>query len=237
MLRRREFGRIRSALAASSHFQSLTAADLNRLAELGRLQRLRNAERAARAGTHDDQLWIILSGAVRVSSYTPGTREFVYAVLGPGSYFGLATAVHRATFTADARAFGATDLAVFSGASICGMLDERPRLWGHVSGLLARRLQLALLILRDNSVAPLPERTARRILGHALSRDLRGLSEVPVRMTQADLALMLGAGRSRTNAALKTLERRGLIRVGYRGITIIDLPGLRALAGPGTHAY
>jgi CRP-like cAMP-binding protein len=78
---------------------------------------------------------------------------------------------------------------------------------------------------------------ARRLLGHALSSDLRGLSEVPVRMTQADLALMLGAGRSRTNAALKTLERRGLIRVGYRGITIIDLPGLRVLAGPETYAY
>jgi CRP/FNR family transcriptional regulator, cyclic AMP receptor protein len=237
MLRRREFARIRSALASSSHFQSLAAADLDRLAELGRLQRLRHAERAARAGEHDDQLWVVLSGAVRVSSHTPGKREFVYAVLGPGSYFGLATAVRRATFTADARAFGTTDLAVFSGTSLCAILDERPRLWRHVSGLLARRLRLALLTLRDNSVAPLPERIARRLLGHALSSDLRGLRQVEVRMTQADLALMLGASRSRTNAALKILERRGLFRVGYRGITILDLPGLRRLAGPGIYAY
>src|SRR5688500_11813076 len=67
MLRRREFGRIRSALAASSHFQGLEAADLDRLAQLGRLQRLRHAERAARADAQDDHLWIVLSGAVRVS--------------------------------------------------------------------------------------------------------------------------------------------------------------------------
>ena len=237
MLRQREFGRIRSALASSAHFQALAGADLDRLAELGRLQRLRHAERAGRAGTQDEQFWIVLSGAVRVSTVAPGAKEYVYAVLGPGSYFGLGTAVRQAIFTADARAFGTTDLAALSGTSLCGLLDERPRLWRHVSGLLARRLRLALLILRDNSVAPLPERMARRLLGHALSSDLRGLREVPLRMTQADLALMLGAGRSRTNAALKTLERRGLIRVGYRGITIIDLPALRALAGPGTYAY
>jgi len=237
MLRRREFGRIRSALASSSHFQALAAADLDRLAELGRLQRLRHAEHAARSGARDDQLWIVLSGAVRVSSQAPGAKEYVYAVLGPGSYFGLATAVRHAAFTADAHAFGATDLAAFPGAALLAMLDERPRLWRHVSSLISRRLRLALLTLRDNSVAPLPERIARRLLGHALSSDLRGLTQVPVRMTQADLALMLGASRSRTNAALKILERRSLIRVGYRGITIIDLPGLRALAGPGIYAY
>src|SRR5688500_8440882 len=71
LLRRQEFGRIRSALAASSHFQALQAADLDRLAQLGRLQRLRHAERAARADAQDDHLWIVLSGAVRVSTQTP----------------------------------------------------------------------------------------------------------------------------------------------------------------------
>src|SRR5574339_243286 len=85
MLRRREFGRIRSALSSSTHIQA------------------------------------------------PGVKEYVYAVLGPGSYFGLATAVRRAAFTAEARAFGATDLAVFTAAELLGMLEERPLLWKHIS--------------------------------------------------------------------------------------------------------
>jgi CRP/FNR family transcriptional regulator, cyclic AMP receptor protein len=237
MLRRREFGRIRSALASSTHFQLLEAAELDQLAALGRQQHLRHAQRVAQPDAHDDRLWIILSGAVRVSSQTPGSREYVYAVLGPGSYFGLADALRGATFTAEARAFGDTTLAVFRGAALAAMLEERPRLWRHVSRLLAHRLRLALAIMRDNSGAPLPERIARRLLGHALSNDVRGLAEVAVRMTQADLALMLGVSRSRVNAGLKHLEREGLIRAGYRGITIADLPGLRGLAGPGTQGY
>jgi CRP/FNR family cyclic AMP-dependent transcriptional regulator len=237
MVTRREFGRIRSALAASAHFQSLDAPDLDRLAQLGRLQQLRHGERASRDGSYEDRFCIILDGAVRVSSQAPGAKEYVYAVLGPGSYFGLATAVRRAAFTADARAFGATDLAVFPGPALVELLDQQPRLWKHVSGLLSLRLRLALLALRDNSIAPLPERLARRLLGHALSSDLRGAQQVEVRMTQADLALMLGASRARINAALKALERAGLVRAGYRGITILDLPGLRRLAGPGIYAF
>ena len=35
----------------------------------------------------------------------------------------------------------------------------------------------------------------------------------------------------------ETLEDTGLIKAGYRGITILDMQGLRKLAGPGIYAY
>ena len=157
MLRRPEFGRIRSALAASSHFQSLDGSDLDRLAQLGRLHHLRHGERAARNGAYEDRFYLILSGAVRVSSQMPGAKEFVFAVLGPGSYFGLATA-GTAAFTADARAFGPTDLAVFPDPprSSC---STSARGCGSTSGSF-RAACASRLVLRDNSVAPL-ERIAR----------------------------------------------------------------------------
>ena len=237
MTRRPEFARIRAALAASAHFHSLPEIDLDRLASLGRLQHLAHGARHARVGANDDSLWVILSGAMRVSTAAPGVREYVYAVLGPGSFFGLSTAVRRAPFTVEARAFGSTELASFSAAALAELLDDRPLLWRHVSGMLSRRLRLALLVLRDNTVAPLPERIARRVLAHAMSTDMQSRAEIQVRMTQADLALMLGASRSKTNAALKELEKRGLLDAGYRGITIRDVPGLRAFAGTEVQAF
>lgn len=237
MIRRPEFARIRAALAASAHFRSLPSIDLDRLASLGRLQRLPHGGRPAGGGTNDDALWVILNGAMRVSTAAPGAKEYVYAVLGAGSFFGLSTAVRRAPLTIDARAFGKTDLASFSASALTELLDDRPMLWRHVSGMLSRRLRLALLVLRDNSVAPLPERIARRVLAHAMSTDLDSRAEIQVRMTQADLALMLGASRSKTNAALKDLEKRGLLDAGYRGITIRDVPGLRAFAGTEVQAF
>ena len=50
-------------------------------------------------------------------------------------------------------------------------------------------------------------------------------------MTQGDLARMLGTSRSRTNSELRRLESEGLIRSGYRSITLLDLPRLRELGG------
>jgi CRP/FNR family transcriptional regulator, cyclic AMP receptor protein len=236
MIRRPEFARIRAALSASAHFHSLAAIDLQRLASLGHLRHLAHAARPTR-GSNDDSLWVILSGAMRVSSAPPGVKEYVYAVLGPGSFFGLSSAVRRAPLTIEARAFGKTDLAAFSGDELAELLDDRPLLWRHVSRMLERRLRLALLVLRDNSVAPLPERIARRVLAHALSSDLSARSEIHVRMTQSDLALMLGASRSKTNAALKVLESRGLLDAHYRGITIRDLARLRSFAGADVQAF
>src|SRR6188474_1051121 len=70
MIRRPDFARIRAALAASAHFHSLDSIDLDRLASLGRLQHLTHGARPTR-GASDDSLWVILSGAMRVSSAAP----------------------------------------------------------------------------------------------------------------------------------------------------------------------
>ena len=58
-----------------------------------------------------------------------------------------------------------------------------------------------------------------------------------LRMTQHDLARMLDAGRSRTNTALKRMETQGLVRTGYRTITLLDVEALRRLAGDGIVAF
>jgi Mn-dependent DtxR family transcriptional regulator len=56
-------------------------------------------------------------------------------------------------------------------------------------------------------------------------------------MTQTDLARMLGTSRSRVNSQLRRLESEGLVRSGYRGITLLDLPRLRTLAGKDVKAF
>jgi len=79
-------------------------------------------------------------------------------------------------------------------------------------------------------VAALRERLVRRLL--VLHPAIEpGSGEAVLPMTQADLARMLGTSRSRANAELRRLESEGLVRSGYRGITLLDVPRLRELAG------
>jgi CRP/FNR family cyclic AMP-dependent transcriptional regulator len=54
-----------------------------------------------------------------------------------------------------------------------------------------------------------------------------GVGEV-LRITQQELAYLVGLSRQRVNEALTTLEGRRLIRVEYGGLRVLDLAGLRS---------
>jgi CRP/FNR family transcriptional regulator, cyclic AMP receptor protein len=224
--------RIRLALARSAHFGKLSPEVLDRLTSMARMRHARHGERLGSSDGRDDQLWIVVSGAVRISTRPQqGSREVVHAVLGSGSFFGLANAVQHGPYTFDARAFGTTDLAVVDGARVQAGLEQYPRLWRRVSGLLAHRLKVALDVIADNRALPLAERLVRRLIGVATSTELLEGAQPTVHMTQGDLARMLDAGRSKINLALKRLETQGVLRTGYRTITLLDMAALRKLAG------
>jgi CRP-like cAMP-binding protein len=231
--------RIRALLEKSVHFRDLQPADLDALAGLGRLRLLRDGEVAGRAGRTSDELWIVLAGGLRLSSVTEAGEEFVYAVLGTGSFYGLGNVVGTPNTLTDARAFGPTELAIFDGARLREMLDRNPRLWRHVTGLLVRRLSLAMSVIRDISVASLEQRMVRRLLGQAMSggADITGGGSIELRVNQSDLSRMLGSSRSRVNAALKRLESKGVLEVGYRTVRLTDLAALREIAGPEVFAF
>jgi CRP-like cAMP-binding protein len=52
-------------------------------------------------------------------------------------------------------------------------------------------------------------------------------AEGNIKMSQVELAQLAGVSRSIVNRVLQRLERRGLLKVDYRSITLIDPQGLR----------
>jgi CRP-like cAMP-binding protein len=166
---RTEIARVRTCLAGSVHFRALQADDLDRLASLSRVYRLRDGQPLYKADGAVDALWIVLSGSLRISSIGDD-EEYVYALLGPGSFFGLGFILggHQG-LSVGASAYGATDVAAIDGSRFLQLLDQRPHLWRHFAGVVVRRLSLAMLAMRDISSTSLRERIVRRLLGQAIS--------------------------------------------------------------------
>jgi DNA-binding XRE family transcriptional regulator len=54
-----------------------------------------------------------------------------------------------------------------------------------------------------------------------------GVGEV-LRITQQELAYLVGLSRQRVNEALTALSTQGVIRVEYGGLRVLDLPALRS---------
>ncbi|WP_334134953.1 Crp/Fnr family transcriptional regulator, partial [Tepidimonas sp.] len=58
-----------------------------------------------------------------------------------------------------------------------------------------------------------------------------GVGEV-LRITQQELAYLVGLSRQRVNRALARWERSGAIRVEYGGLRVLDLEALRSAGRP-----
>ncbi len=48
-----------------------------------------------------------------------------------------------------------------------------------------------------------------------------------LRITQQELGYLVGLSRQRVNEALTRLQARGLIRIEYGGVRVLDLPALQ----------
>jgi DNA-binding GntR family transcriptional regulator len=56
-----------------------------------------------------------------------------------------------------------------------------------------------------------------------------GVGEL-LRITQQELGYLIGLSRQRTNEALNSLQDKGLIRIEYGGVRVLDLERLRGAA-------
>ena len=55
-----------------------------------------------------------------------------------------------------------------------------------------------------------------------------GVGEI-LRITQQELAYLVGLSRQRVNMALSTLQEQALIRIDYGGVRVLNLAGLRSI--------
>lgn len=225
-----ERARVLEALGRNPALASVAPEDLVALAGLASVRSLRPGERAGSEGAGAQAVCLVLGGCLRISSVSGEGREFVYEMLGPGAFHGLGNVLRASVQEAQAHAAGRASVATIEAKGLRRMLGERPHLWPSIMAILQGRVVTALSLLRGQG-ASLRQRIAHRLLAQALScgKALAGGRPV-LRLSQADLAQMLGASRSRVNKALADLEGMGLLRAGYRTIELLQPDGLRRLA-------
>jgi len=222
--------RIRVVLGRSPHSKLLHGDVLDRLAGIGHIERYKGGELIHAAWQPVRKLWLVLSGGLRVTELTPDGDALTTAVLGEGSYFALGSLVKDGTpVKSEAHAIGHTHLAAFELALIDREFAGDENVQQHRRLLLYFGFSALADFHRDALAVPLPLRLARRLLGHALAAG--HVADIELRMSQADIASMLGASRSRVNAELRRLEADGVLQLGYRRIVVRDLELLRAAAG------
>jgi CRP/FNR family transcriptional regulator, cyclic AMP receptor protein len=228
---RPEFARIRLAFGKSAYFRDLPAPTLDVLAAASTLVRspggeLHGPDEAAQT------FWLVLEGSLIVSWPTSRGECVPVAAIGAGSFYCAAALVEGGLTVTQARAERNTVAATMAAGRFRAIARADPALAALVPRLLLHRFEAALSFTADAVSAKLPHRLARRLLAHGLAvgGDL-SRPELELRISQADLARMLGASRSKVNEELQRLQEAGLIRIGYGRINLLQCKGLSEIAG------
>ncbi len=157
----------------------------------------------------------------------------ILAVLGPGDTLGEMSPLDDVGRSANVVTLDRCDCLWVEGPAFQEALVATPRLAVNLVRLLVARLRLANAQIQALSTLDVRGRVARQLLAFAEQYGRRGGEDgetrIPLRLTQRDLAELVGASRERVNRVLTGFRERGYISLGpgYE-ITIHDRPSLVA---------
>ena len=177
-------------------------------------------------GDRSTELFGIISGRIAILTQAPDGRESLVAVLDEGSLFGELGLFDEGPRSADARALETTQVLVLDYEAVRAAIKAEPNLLWVIIRVLARRLRTTDDSLADAVFLDVPGRTAKRLLELSGDND-----EFRLRMTQEDLAGLVGASRERVNKALSMFTRLGWLEVeGRNRYRILDRVSLEERA-------
>ena len=218
-------------LQGTSLFRGISVADTAALAALGVERSFPQGSNIVRQGEDGDALYTILSGSVRVAMLSAEGIEATLAILHSGDSFGELALLDGEPRGATVVALTACRTFVVTRDAFERWLREHRSVSGALLRALSQRLRRTDALLADFSFVGLPARLARRLLDlcEAQSSDMSG-GVLTVKITQADLATMLGVSRESVNKELRQLAKDGLLRPRRGAVEGLELPALRAIA-------
>jgi CRP-like cAMP-binding protein len=197
-------------------FSVLHPHDLRTLAGKFHLLRYRRGEIVFREGEPAERLFLIEQGALKLSVAAHHGSELLIAILGRGQIFGELEVIDRGPRAMDARAM--EDSRVFGLASdvFWTMLENRPALARRLLELTARRLRSADQTSQDLVFFDAPTRLARKLLQladeHGSPTGQGDEVRVAIRVTQEEMAQMIGVTRGSANRLITAFADRGWLR-------------------------
>jgi CRP/FNR family cyclic AMP-dependent transcriptional regulator len=168
----------------------------------------------------------VLSGLLKMSTDNESGQTMTFTGIPPGGWFGEGTAIKREVYRYNIQALRPSLVAGMPVDTFHWLIDHSLGFNRFIMHQLNERLG-QFIAAREMDRMTNPELRLARHLAALFNPVLfSGVGEV-LRITQQELAYLVGLSRQRVNEALRVLEENQLIRIEYGGLRILDLNGLR----------
>lgn len=227
---RLRMGAMADMLRSSVWGRALQPAELERLIDEAFERQVPAGGFVARMGQPVDH-WIgVVEGLLKMSVTSPDGKVSTLTGINAGGWFGEGSLMKREPRRYDVVALRPSRVVLISHSSFERLRATSLPFNHHLQHIMNARLSLFIGMLEYDRLLGTDARVARCI-ATLFNADLYPETRHYVDLRQQEIALLCGISRQRVNVALKTLQDCGLLRVEPRGITVLDLDGLRSFAG------
>jgi CRP/FNR family transcriptional regulator/CRP/FNR family cyclic AMP-dependent transcriptional regulator len=174
-------------------------------------------------------LYVILTGKVKISVTSPDGQEVSLALLSAGDYFGELALLDGQPRSASAVALEPAETLTLQRADFLKAVLRYPRIAVQVMNVLSRRLRQTDAMIEDLLFLDVHGRVAKKLLELGESHGIRtpeGI-RIELRLTQGELAAMVGASRESVNKVMGYFTDKQFISTDKYKITIKRLADLR----------
>jgi CRP/FNR family cyclic AMP-dependent transcriptional regulator len=222
-------------LARLSHsflFEGLTENRLAWALENCRCLRLPEKKEVYRRGEAGDEMCIVLSGGVKVSSLSADGKEIIFDLLSEGDFFGELSVLDGSPRAATVTTLVPTVLVALGRDFFLSFLEQNAGAAIRLLHLLAMRLRAADRFLEEVLFYDSETRLAKRIvaLKKIYGRANGDAVQIEFKVSQQDIASMVGITRESVNKHLKKWERTGMLSLDQGHLLIRDAALLQKMA-------
>ncbi len=169
----------------------------------------------------------VVQGLLKMSADNAEGMTMTFTGIPPGGWFGEGTALKREPYRYNIQALRKSVVAGLPVDTFHWLLDHSIGFNRFVMSQLNERLG-QFIAAREIDRLNNPDARVARSLAALFNPVLYpGVGEV-LRITQQEMAYLVGLSRQRVNEALASLQARGTIRVEYGGLRVLDLGALRS---------
>lgn len=214
----------------SSWAGELPSGELERVCEETRERGVPAGGYAVRTAT-PATCWIgVIEGLVKLNLSSPDGRESTVTAVSAGGWFGEGTLMKAKVWRYDVVASRDSRIACVPLATFERLLHTHIGFNHFLLGQLNARLSLMISLVGFDRLLGADTRVAR-CLASLFDTALYPRTGLFIELNQNEIGSLAALSRQRTNQALQALEKAGLLRIEFCGITVLDLPGLQHYQG------
>jgi CRP/FNR family cyclic AMP-dependent transcriptional regulator len=168
----------------------------------------------------------VVDGLLKMSNDSTDGASVTFAGLPPGGWFGEGTLLKREAYRYNVLALRKSVVAGLPIDTFHWLLETSIPFNRFVLNQLNERLGQFIAAREIDRMNDPDSRVARSLAALFHPTLYPGVGQM-LRITQQELAYLVGLSRQRVNEALHVLQEGGLIRIEYGGLRVLDLEGLR----------